>query len=62
MRKLLKPKASAEDIARILKEDYCENEDDSCEVIQELESYDDNNFLVSISGVKYLLKVSESNQ
>jgi len=60
LRKLLKPKASSKQIVQVLEESYCNNDIDgsTCKVIKELESYDDNNFLVSIQGTKYLLKVS----
>jgi len=62
-RKLLKPKVSTEEALFILNEFYINDDDVSsegpsnAEVIRELDSYDDVNFLVKICGEKALLKI-----
>ena len=62
-RKLLKPKVSAEEALSILNKFYVNDDDVSskgpskAEVIRELDSYDDVNFLVKICGEKALLKI-----
>ena len=62
MRKLLKPNLTREQVLCILTSSYCRSEHDAFQVIRKLDSYDDNNFLVSISKTKYLLKVRDSYQ
>ena len=54
-RKLLKPKVSTNHVLSILNEFY--TEDQTAEVIRELDSYDDVNYLVKIDGEKALLKI-----
>ena len=60
-RKLLRPKVEVDQALEILRCSYCRSDDEraSCRVIKELDSYDDNNFCVSIGGVRFLLKVRE---
>lgn len=53
-RKRLQPKCTPAQILEILRS---ENGDADCVVISELDSYDDNNWLVSVDRVKRLLKV-----
>lgn len=55
-RKLLKPKVSTEEVLSILNDFYVAG-DASAEVIRELDSYDDANYLVKIDGEKALLKI-----
>lgn len=54
-RKLLKPKVSTNQVLSILTEYYTEGQ--TAEVIRELDSYDDANYLVKIDGEKALLKI-----
>ena len=62
-RKLLKPKVSEEEALSILIDLYCSDGFDNnvkvprVRVIQELDSYDDINYLVEINGEKALLKI-----
>ena len=62
-RKLLKPKVTAEEALSILIDCYIPDgfgtnpELPRCEVIQQLDSYDDINYLVKIDGRKALLKI-----
>lgn len=62
-RKLLKPKVTAEEALSILIDCYIPDgfgtnpELPRCEVIQQLDSYDDINYLVKIDGNKALLKI-----
>jgi hypothetical protein len=55
-RKLLKPKVSAEEVLSVLNDFYVAG-DEPAEVIRELDSYDDANYLVKIDGEKALLKI-----
>ena len=55
-RKLLKPNVSSEKVLSILNEFYIAN-DEKAEVVCELDSYDDANYLVKIDGEKALLKI-----
>ena len=62
-RKLLKPKVSAEEALSILIDCYIPDEFGTnpelprCEVLQQLDSYDDINYLVKVDGSKALLKI-----
>ena len=62
-RKLLKPKVTAEEALSILIDCYIPDgfgtnpELPRCEVVQQLDSYDDINYLVNIDGQKALLKI-----
>lgn len=55
-RKLLKPKVSTDDALAILNEFYT-SDSQKAEVVRELNSYDDANYLVKIDGIKALLKI-----
>lgn len=55
-RKLLKPKVSADQVLSVLNEFYI-TKDQHAEVICELDSYDDANYLVKIDGEKALFKI-----
>lgn len=57
MRKLLQPNATLDQILEVLKSSYSHVDGDKFEVVQKLDSYDDNNFLVKINSQKYLIKV-----
>lgn len=60
MRKLLKPIPTVEDVLEILRSSYVSdvvNNNNSCNVIRPLDSYDDCNFQVEINGTPYLLKI-----
>lgn len=58
MRKLLQPNATLDQILEVLTSSYSHVDGDKFEVVQKLDSYDDNNFLVKINSQKYLIKVS----
>ena len=55
-RKLLKPKLTPSQALSIFNDFYVTNSE-TAEVVSELDSYDDANFLVKIDGVKALLKI-----
>eukprot|EP00804_Cyclotella_cryptica_P009540 CCRYP_006254-RB/>CCRYP_006254-RB protein AED:0.05 eAED:0.05 QI:307/1/1/1/0.33/0/4/670/323 len=55
-RKLLKPKVAAEEVLSILNDFYVAG-DEHAEVLRELDSYDDANYLVKIDGERALLKI-----
>jgi hypothetical protein len=56
-RKLLKPDPSVEEMIDVVKANFCEPGDDRVEIVKELDSYDDRNFWMRISGVDHLVKV-----
>jgi len=67
LRKLTKPAPSDEDILGILRDISIVHDDENdgvnpphdnnVQIIKELDSYDDANYLVKLNGVKYLLKI-----
>jgi len=67
LRKLTKPAPSDEDILGILRDVSIVHDDENdsanlphdnnVQIMKELDSYDDANYLVKINGVKYLLKI-----
>ena len=58
LRKVTKPTPDKEALLCIVKHFFCKDPtNDSVEIIKQLDSYDDCNFLVQINGQHYLLKV-----
>jgi hypothetical protein len=55
-RKLLKPKVSADKVLTVLNEFYT-SAGQKVEVVRELDSYDDANYLIKLDGKKALLKI-----
>ncbi|KAL7565318.1 hypothetical protein ACA910_014603 [Epithemia clementina (nom. ined.)] len=56
LRKLLKPHLSKDQAKYVLVKSYA-NDGDQVEVVQQLDSYDDVNFKVTVKGKYYLLKI-----
>lgn len=56
-RKLLKPTPTVADVLKILQKSFISSDEQSCSVVQQLDSYDDCNFKVEIDGEPYLIKV-----
>lgn len=57
-RKLLKPNPSNEEMIALVQANYCKpGDDNSVEIVKELDSYDDKNYWMKISGVEHLVKI-----
>jgi hypothetical protein len=57
MRKVLKPNPTEDQVLEVIQKSYADDKDaDSVKIIRQLDSYDDSNYLVEITGVRYLLK------
>jgi Ser/Thr protein kinase RdoA (MazF antagonist) len=58
LRKLTKPNPSNEELLTLIKESFSEDPSTAkVEIRKQLDSYDDRNFLITLDGVKYLLKI-----
>lgn len=56
MRKLLKPKVTADEVTALLEKHYV-SESQEVKVLRELDSYDDVNYMVSLGETSYLFKI-----
>ena len=56
-RKLFQPALTTEHAMTVMKILYAKEEGDKVEIVTQLESYDDQNFKVSLNGTLYLLKI-----
>lgn len=57
LRKLLKPNSTPKEIIQLVKSNFTKSDNDSVEIVKDLESYDDRNFWMKIGGEDKLVKI-----